>query len=115
MLEALRAHQDGYAFETIDAAATAFGMPTGPIELADRVGLDVALHVAKILSGVLRAEPPQLLAEKVANGELGAKTGRRFYVYADGRATKRRDFPAPDDELVDRLLLPMINEAVACL
>jgi 3-hydroxyacyl-CoA dehydrogenase/enoyl-CoA hydratase/3-hydroxybutyryl-CoA epimerase len=115
MLEALRAHQDGYSFETIDAAATAFGMPTGPIELADRVGLDVALHVARILSGVLRAEPPQLLAEKVANGELGAKTGRGFYVYADGRAVKRRDSPAPDDELVDRLLLPMINEAVACL
>jgi 3-hydroxyacyl-CoA dehydrogenase/enoyl-CoA hydratase/3-hydroxybutyryl-CoA epimerase len=58
MLEALRAHQDGHSFETIDAAASAFGMPTGPIELADRVGLDVALHVAKILSGVLRAEPP---------------------------------------------------------
>jgi len=115
MLEALRAHQDGYALETIDAAATAFGMPTGPIELADRVGLDVALHVAKILGGVLRAEPPQLLAEKVANGELGAKTGRGFYAYVDGRAVKRKDVPAPDDELGDRLLLPMINEAVACL
>jgi len=115
MLEALRAHQDGHSFETIDAAATAFGMPTGPIELADRVGLDVALHVAKILSGVLRAEPPQLLVEKVASGELGAKTGRGFYVYVDGRAAKRKDAPAPDDELVDRLLLPMINEAVACL
>jgi 3-hydroxyacyl-CoA dehydrogenase/enoyl-CoA hydratase/3-hydroxybutyryl-CoA epimerase len=115
MLEALRAHQDGHSFETIDAAASAFGMPTGPIELADRVGLDVALHVAKILSGVLRAEPPQLLADKVAAGELGAKTGRGFYVYADGRAAKRKDFPPPDDELVDRLLLPLVNEAVACL
>jgi 3-hydroxyacyl-CoA dehydrogenase/enoyl-CoA hydratase/3-hydroxybutyryl-CoA epimerase len=115
MLEALRAHQDGHSFETIDAAASAFGMPTGPIELADRVGLDVALHVAKILSGVLRAEPPRLLADKVAAGELGAKTGRGFYVYADGRAAKRKDFPPPDDELVDRLLLPLVNEAVACL
>jgi 3-hydroxyacyl-CoA dehydrogenase/enoyl-CoA hydratase/3-hydroxybutyryl-CoA epimerase len=115
MLEALRAHQDGYAFETIDAAATGFGMPTGPIELADRVGLDVALHVAKILSGVLRADPPQLLAEKVAKGDLGAKTGRGFYTYADGKAVRRKDAPAPDAELVDRLLLPMINEAVACL
>lgn len=115
MLEALRAHQDGYSFETIDAAATEFGMPTGPIELADRVGLDVALHVARILSGVLRADPPQLLAEKVANGELGAKTGRGFYVYAEGKAVRRKDAPAPDAELVDRLLLPMINEAVACL
>src|SRR5262249_20924083 len=91
------------------------GMPTGPIELADRVGLDVALHVAKILSGVLRAEPPQLLVDKVASGELGVKSGHGFYVYADGKAAKRRDVPAPDDELLDRLLLPLINEAVACL
>jgi 3-hydroxyacyl-CoA dehydrogenase/enoyl-CoA hydratase/3-hydroxybutyryl-CoA epimerase len=115
MLEALRAHQDGYSFETIDAAATTFGMPTGPIELADRVGLDVALHVAKILSGVLRAEPPQLLAEKVRAGDLGAKTGRGFYVYVDGRAVKAKQFRPPDDDLCDRLLLPLVNEAVACL
>ena len=115
MLEALRAHQDGHSFETIDAAATAFGMPTGPIELADRVGLDVALHVAKILSGVLRAEPPQLLAEKVAAGELGAKTGRGFYAYVEGRAVKKKGFAPPDDELIDRLLLPLVNESVACL
>jgi 3-hydroxyacyl-CoA dehydrogenase/enoyl-CoA hydratase/3-hydroxybutyryl-CoA epimerase len=115
MLEALRAHQDGHSFETIDAAATAFGMPTGPIELADRVGLDVALHVAKILSGVLRADPPQLLADKVAAGELGAKSGRGFYAYVGGHAVKKKEFPAPDDELIDRLLLPLVNESVACL
>jgi 3-hydroxyacyl-CoA dehydrogenase/enoyl-CoA hydratase/3-hydroxybutyryl-CoA epimerase len=115
MLEALRAHQDGHSFETIDAAAQAFGMPTGPIELADRVGLDVALHVATILSGVLRADPPQLLADKVAAGELGAKSGRGFYAYGDGRAVKRKEFVAPDSELIDRLLLPLVNESVACL
>ncbi len=78
MLEALRAHEDGYALETIDAAAKSFGMPMGPVELADRVGLDVAQHVAKILSGVLRAEPPRLLADKVAAGRLGAEVRRRF-------------------------------------
>jgi 3-hydroxyacyl-CoA dehydrogenase/enoyl-CoA hydratase/3-hydroxybutyryl-CoA epimerase len=115
MLEALRAHEDGHSFETIDAAATAFGMPTGPIELADRVGLDVALHVAKILSGVLRTAPPQVLADKVAAGELGTKTGRGFYAYSQGRAVKRKDFTAPDGELIDRLLLPLLNESVACL
>jgi 3-hydroxyacyl-CoA dehydrogenase/enoyl-CoA hydratase/3-hydroxybutyryl-CoA epimerase len=115
MLEALRAHQDGHSFETIDAAATAFGMPTGPVELADRVGLDVALHVAKILSGVLHSDPPQLLADKVAAGELGAKTGRGFYAYVDGHAVKKKEFAPPDDELVDRLLLPLVNESVACL
>ncbi len=115
MLEALRAHEDGYALETIDAAAKSFGMPMGPVELADRVGLDVAQHVAKILSGVLRAPPPPLLAEKVAAGQLGVKSGRGFYVYADGRPVKQRQFAEPDEDLVDRLILPLINEAVACL
>src|SRR6185295_14373298 len=99
MLEALRAHEDGYALETIDAAAKSFGMPMGPVELADRVGLDVAQHVAKILSGVLRAPPPPLLAEKVAAGQLGMKSGRGFYVYADGRPVKQRQFAGPDEDL----------------
>lgn len=115
MLEALRAHEDGFALETIDDAALSFGMPMGPVELADRVGLDVASHVAGILSEVLGAAPPQRLADKVAAGELGVKTGRGFYVYdQEGRPQKRRDFPRADAELVDRLILPMINEAVAC-
>jgi 3-hydroxyacyl-CoA dehydrogenase/enoyl-CoA hydratase/3-hydroxybutyryl-CoA epimerase len=115
MLEALRAHEDGHALETIDEAAKEFGMPMGPVELADRVGLDVALHVAKTLSEQLRADPPKLLAAKVAARELGLKTGRGFYVYdKDGRAQRRHDVARPDRELVDRLILPMINEAVAC-
>jgi 3-hydroxyacyl-CoA dehydrogenase/enoyl-CoA hydratase/3-hydroxybutyryl-CoA epimerase len=115
MLEALRAHEDGYAFETIDAAAKAFGMPTGPVELADRVGLDVALDVARILSETLRAEPPRPLADKVAAGELGFKSGKGFYRYVGGRAVKQKQFPAPDEELVDRLMLALVNEAVACV
>ena len=115
MFEALRAHEDGVPLETIDAAAKAFGMPTGPVELADRVGLDVALHVAGVLSPVLGTEPPALLKKKVAAGELGAKTKRGFYGYdADGRALRARDYPPPDAELTDRLMLPLLNEAVAC-
>ncbi len=115
MLEALHAHEDGHPFETIDAAAKAFGMPTGPVELADRVGLDVALHVAKILSDVLASPVPDLLAAKVAAGELGAKTGRGFYRYENGRAVRQRRFPRPEADLADRLILPLVNEAVACL
>jgi 3-hydroxyacyl-CoA dehydrogenase/enoyl-CoA hydratase/3-hydroxybutyryl-CoA epimerase len=117
MLEALHAHVDGHSLEAIDAAAKAFGMPMGPIELADRVGLDVALHVAEILGGVLAVAPPDALRAKVANGDLGVKTGRGFYVYsADGKAIKqRRRVEPPDPDLMDRLLLPLINEAVACL
>jgi 3-hydroxyacyl-CoA dehydrogenase / enoyl-CoA hydratase / 3-hydroxybutyryl-CoA epimerase len=116
MLEALYAHEDGYAFETIDAAAKAFGMPMGPVELADRVGLDVALHVSRILTAVLAAAPPELLAKKVAAGELGAKTRKGFYAYDEqGRAQKQQSFPPPDEDLADRLILPLVNEAVACL
>jgi 3-hydroxyacyl-CoA dehydrogenase/enoyl-CoA hydratase/3-hydroxybutyryl-CoA epimerase len=114
MLEALHAHEDGIALETIDAAAIAFGMPVGPIELADRVGLDVALHVARILKDIAGREPPALLEAKVSSGALGAKTGSGFYRYADDRAQKRKEFPRPDRDLQDRLLLPLVNEAVAC-
>jgi 3-hydroxyacyl-CoA dehydrogenase/enoyl-CoA hydratase/3-hydroxybutyryl-CoA epimerase len=74
------------------------------------------LHVAQILAEVLATEPPALLTGTVAAGELGLKTGRGFSAYGkDGRAIKRRRFEPPDDDLVDRLILPLINEAVACL
>lgn len=115
MLEALRAHEDGHSLESIDAAAKAFGMPVGPVELADRVGLDVALSVAKIMSVVLRCEPPALLVAKVAEGTLGAKTGQGFYTYVDGKAQKLASSREPNPELADRLILPLVNEAVACL
>jgi 3-hydroxyacyl-CoA dehydrogenase/enoyl-CoA hydratase/3-hydroxybutyryl-CoA epimerase len=116
MLEALHAHADGHALESIDAAAKSFGMPVGPVELADRVGLDVALHVAEILSGILASRPPEVLRAKVAKGELGVKTGRGFYAYdAKGKPIKQHGAARPDEGLGDRLLLPLINEAVACL
>ncbi len=114
MLEALMAHEDGHMLETIDAAARAFGMPMGPVELADRVGLDVALHVSRILGGVLGREAPTLLQRHVDAGRLGTKSGRGFYEYAQGRPRKQSGFPEPDAELVDRLMLPLVNEAVAC-
>jgi 3-hydroxyacyl-CoA dehydrogenase/enoyl-CoA hydratase/3-hydroxybutyryl-CoA epimerase len=116
MLEALHAHADGHSLESIDAAAKEFGMPMGPVELADRVGLDVALHVAEILSGVLRSAPPEMLRAKVAKGELGVKTRRGFYAYDAGdKPIKDRSRSRFDADLPDRLLLPLINEAVACL
>ena len=114
MLEALKAHEDGHMLETIDAAAKAFGMPMGPVELADRVGLDVALHVAGILGSVPGREPPALLRRQVDAGHLGTKTGRGFYEYDKGRARRQSRYPAPDADLTDRLMLPLINEAVAC-
>jgi 3-hydroxyacyl-CoA dehydrogenase/enoyl-CoA hydratase/3-hydroxybutyryl-CoA epimerase len=114
MLEALRAHEDGHELETIDAAAKNFGMPMGPIELADRVGLDVALHVAKILSEVLGSPPPKALEAMVEAGHVGAKAGRGFYRYENGKVQRKREYPRPDRQLEDRLILPLLNEAVAC-
>ena len=78
MLEALHAHADGHSLESIDAAAKTFGMPMGPVELADRVGLDVALHVAEILSGVLATSPPEALKAKVAQGRVGRQDRPRL-------------------------------------
>ena len=115
MLEALRAHEDGEALERIDAAATAFGMPVGPIELADQVGLDTARHVARILSAAFGGQVPKGLEAKVEAGKLGVKSGEGFYKYVGGRAQKARDYPRPDRDLEDRLVLPLVNEACACL
>jgi len=114
MLEALRAHEDGYALETIDRAAEEFGMPTGPVELADRVGLDISLHVIEILGAVLGAEPPALLREKVEAGDLGAKTGKGFYTFVDNKPVKARPASSPDADLTDRLIYAMLNETMAC-
>ena len=113
LAEALFAFRDGYAPETIDRAAEDFGMPTGPVELADRVGLDVVLQAAASL-GKSSADAASLLRAKVDAGELGAKSGVGFYRFKGNRPVKSRAFAAPDEGLQDRLILAMLNAAVAC-
>jgi 3-hydroxyacyl-CoA dehydrogenase/enoyl-CoA hydratase/3-hydroxybutyryl-CoA epimerase len=116
MLEALAAHEDGHAIETIDAAATEFGMPMGPIELADRVGLDVALHVAEILARSFGAEPPEVLHEMVDSGRLGMKSEQGgFYRYRKSKPVRASAYAPADDALRDRLIFVLLNEAVECL
>ena len=121
MLEAMVMLDEKVDKVTIDAAAKKFGMPMGPIELADQVGLDICLAVGDMLRskfGELLPPTPAWLREKIAKGELGRKTGRGFYVWKDGKAEKT---PAsatasqPTDEMIDRLVLPMSNVCVACL
>lgn len=114
MMEALLAGEDGVPMPLIDEAAKRFGMPMGPVELADTVGLDVALHVAKILGAAYGIPVPDRLVEMVEKKRLGRKTGRGFYEWKDGKAQKPavKDAKAPQD-LADRLVLPMVNEAVA--
>lgn len=116
MAEAMHLAEDGVPLVEIDKAAEAFGMPMGPVELVDSVGLDVAMHVSKVLGAAMNRPVPERLAEMVAEGLLGRKSGQGFYRWEDGKAIKpaAAELAVPAD-IQDRLVLPMVNEAVACL
>jgi len=116
--EAMYAAQQGVPIAVIDEAAVAFGMPMGPIELADVVGLDVAAHVGEIIATELGRPAPSLsrLRELIGLGKLGRKSGAGFYLWKDGKPVKpaaSADPPPPD--LIDRLILVLVNECAACL
>ncbi|ENO89692.1 3-hydroxyacyl-CoA dehydrogenase NAD-binding domain-containing protein [Thauera linaloolentis] len=113
MLEALRCVEEGRSPETVDAALTRFGMPIGPVELVDTVGLDIALAAGKALAGE-GAAPPQRLLQLVSAGKLGRKSGEGYYRWADGRAQKG-EAGAFDAELVDRILAPLLAAAERCV
>jgi 3-hydroxyacyl-CoA dehydrogenase/enoyl-CoA hydratase/3-hydroxybutyryl-CoA epimerase len=114
--EALFALEGGIPAPVIDRVCEAFGMPVGPIELTDIVGLDVSLNVGRVLTGALERRVPDVLVELVEQKKLGRKSGEGFYVWRDGKPLKAdsSQFALPED-LQDRLVLPMLNEAVACL
>lgn len=117
MLEAARAFSEGIPAPVIDKAAKRFGMPMGPIELIDTVGLDVAASVGAELGPFLGLDIPPGLDELVKSGKRGKKDGQGFYTWEDGKPKKPDVDPhyvAPED-LEDRLILPLLNEAVACL
>jgi 3-hydroxyacyl-CoA dehydrogenase/enoyl-CoA hydratase/3-hydroxybutyryl-CoA epimerase len=115
--EAMYAAQEGVPLEIIDAAAVSFGMPMGPIELADVVGLDVCADVGEIIAAELGRPAPDLrvLQERVAAKKLGRKSGEGFYVWKEGKAVKPAVAIDPPEDLTDRLILVMVNECVACL
>ncbi len=121
MLEAMVMLDEKIDKIVIDAAAEKFGMPMGPIELADQVGLDICLAVGDMLRAKLDPSlppAPEWLKQKVAKGELGRKTGKGFYVWKDGKAEKMPKpggATPPQAEMIDRLVLPMSNVCVACL
>ncbi len=117
LLEALRLYSEGVPGPVLDREAKKFGMPMGPIELADTVGLDVCASVGQELAPFLGLELPPGLEQKLADGKRGRKDGQGLYVWQGGKPLKpevESDYVMPPD-LQDRMILPMVNEAVACL
>ncbi len=116
MLEAATVYAEGVPGAVIDKTAVKFGMPMGPIELIDTVGLDVAAGVGRELAPFLGLAVPAALGN-VEPGKRGKKDGQGLYKWDNGKPVKpevAKDYQAPSD-LEDRLILPMLNEAVACL
>ena len=117
LMEAMTLLDEGVQAESIDQAAERFGMPVGPIEVADQVGLDICLEVANMLreqSNTELAQIPDWLEEKVDEGELGRKTGQGIYQWEEGKAKKEKAQEA-DTEITDRLVLPMLNACITAL
>lgn len=117
LLEAMRLYSEGVPGPVLDREARKFGMPMGPIELADTVGLDVCASVGKELAPFLGLELPPGMEERLEAGKRGKKDGQGLYVWQDGKPQKPevdKDYITPPD-LQDRMILSMVNEAVACL
>lgn len=117
VLEAVTLLGEGVPGRVIDKQAVAFGMPMGPIELADQVGLDVCASVGEILAERLGITLPDSMNHMLESGKRGKKDGEGFYRYEDGKPQKPEapdGYSAPAD-LEDRLILPLLNQAVACL
>lgn len=117
--QAMELAEAGVPLTAIDRAAEDFGMPAGPIELVDTVGLDIALNVSEVLGAAFGRPVPAQLKRMVDNGQLGRKSGQGFYRWENGKPVKpeKEDDAGsrvPDD-ITDRLILPMVNESVACL
>jgi 3-hydroxyacyl-CoA dehydrogenase/enoyl-CoA hydratase/3-hydroxybutyryl-CoA epimerase len=131
--EAVRLLTEGVSVEEIDREAVRFGMPMGPLELLDQIGVDVAADVAVTL-GTMRSEPgptPERLSSMAKAGWTGQKAGQGFYHYTDGKRGKPSEWAIPASgaqnrlesradaselsEVQRRLIYPMINEAAKCL
>ncbi len=116
LVEAVFLHDEGVAPEAIDKAAVDFGMPMGPVELADTVGIDICYSVAKNLSTAYQISVPAGLEKYVEAKKLGKKTGSGFYQYKNGKAVKNRDADLGDQKMIqNRLIFRLLNEAAACL
>ena len=126
LIEAVHLANGDIEIERVDKLLRKFGMPMGPFRLIDEVGGDVCQHVADDLLNRLDTKFPNsnLLRRMIEEGNLGKKTGRGFYKYSKGKSsgvsskiptTSNINLIATDEQVVDRLVLIMVNEAVRCL
>jgi len=127
MVEAVSLLEQGQTLENIDQAMEQFGMPMGPIELFDEVGIDVALKVAKILAATMgdRMAESNMLDEMVNDNRIGKKSSIGFYKYEGKKkisdpaihayidVKEKKQFSKED--LICRMVYPMINEAARCI
>lgn len=114
LLEAVIMESEGIPKEDIDKAAVNFGMPMGPIILADTVGLDICLAASEVLTASLGGEIPQKLRDLVAAGNLGKKSGKGFYDHKS-KSKPQSTGSSRLEELEDRLIYKILNECTACL
>ncbi|MCZ6734742.1 MAG: 3-hydroxyacyl-CoA dehydrogenase NAD-binding domain-containing protein [Planctomycetota bacterium] len=134
LIESAWMFEEGVEAQRIDRLLEDFGMPMGPITLVDEVGLDVGCKVAKVLESAYGSRmhvPGALSAVAASVDTLGRKTGAGFYLYRNGQKKPNREVarlveqvrnqegvPArelTDDEIVDRAILIMVNEAARCI
>jgi 3-hydroxyacyl-CoA dehydrogenase/enoyl-CoA hydratase/3-hydroxybutyryl-CoA epimerase len=118
LMAAVKLVEEGYNPLDIDRAALDFGMPMGPLQLADTVGLDICHSVAKVFTRYFDRPIPKTLTKMIADGHLGVKSGRGFYRYRKGTKAfswPRRRRKEQQEVLLDRLLQPLLLEAEACL
>jgi len=117
MYTAMTMHRDGTPKEALDKAAVQFGMPMGPVELVDTVGLDVGLDVIDTLLGKAAGEDRKVLESMIESGKKGKKTGEGFYKWENGKPQRDEDAHKGHDleELAEKLLQPYFDECMACL
>jgi 3-hydroxyacyl-CoA dehydrogenase/enoyl-CoA hydratase/3-hydroxybutyryl-CoA epimerase len=116
LVEAVTLYEEGVSPEAIDKAALDFGMPMGPVELADTVGLDICHSVAENLANAYGTSVPAVLGQFVEADKLGRKTGRGFYQYKKGKPVKNNDADLGDQKTIqNRLIYRLLNESAACI
>ncbi len=117
MLRAAKLHAEGTPREALDAAAKRFGMPMGPLELADSVGLDVCVAAGDVIAEAYGFEVPQDLRRRAERGQLGRKSGQGYYAY-DRKGRPQRERGRQDAATLERLgrdlVAPLLDEAERC-